>query len=57
MTKDQINEFLDACISSGRYVETGLNLKQELVLEIENILYKYNDTTARAKIRKLIKSL
>lgn len=50
-------DFVDACISSGKYVETGLNLPQTAILEIEDIIYRYNDTTAKTKIRKVIKNI
>lgn len=50
------NEFLDACISSGKYVKTSdnINLSQEQILEIEDILYRFNDKTAKTKIRKML---
>ena len=47
-------EFIDACISSGRYIEIGLNLSQEKILEIETILNKYDDSVAKTKILKII---
>ena len=56
-TKKELKEFVDACISRGRYVETGLNLPQKEVLEIEDIVNRYNDTTARTKIRKVVKNV
>ena len=56
ITKDKLKEFVDACISSGKYVEIGLNLPQKEILEIEDILNIYNDTTAKTKIRKVVKN-
>lgn len=52
-----ICEFLDACISSGKFIQTSdeIKLGQNAIVEIENILMRYNDKTARTKIRKLIK--
>lgn len=52
----KLNEFLDVCISTGSYVDTGLKLSEKEILEIEDILNRYNDTTARTKIRKIIKN-
>ena len=57
ITKDKLKEFVDACISSGKYVETGLKLPQKEVLEIEDIVNRYNDTTAKTKIRKVVKNV
>jgi len=57
ITKDKLKEFVDACISSGKYVETGLNLPQKEILEIEDIVHRYNDTTAKTKIRKVVKNV
>ena len=54
MNKKELNEFVDACISSGKYIETGFNIPHDKILDIENILYRYNDTTARTKIRKVL---
>lgn len=48
--------FVSSCISSGKYIETGLNLPQAQILEIENILNRYNDATAKTKIRKVVKT-
>jgi len=53
--KEKLDSFLDACISSGRHVETGLKLPQKEILEIEDALNKYNDSTAKTKIRKIVK--
>lgn len=55
--KDKLKRFVDACISSGKYVETGLDLPQKEILEIEDIVNRYNDTTARTKIRKIVKNI
>jgi hypothetical protein len=52
-TKTELKKFIDACISSGKYIETGFNLPHDKILEIENILNRYNDTTARTKIYKI----
>lgn len=53
-TKTELKEFVDACINSGKYVETGFNLPHDKILEIEDILNRYNDSSARTKIRKLL---
>lgn len=29
ITKDKLKGFVDVCISSGKYIETGLNLQQK----------------------------
>lgn len=50
-------EFVKNCISSGRYIETGLNLSKKEILEIEDILDKYNDHTAKTKINKILKNI
>ena len=55
--KEKLKEFVDACISSGKYIETGLKLPQKDILEIEDIVNRYNDTTAKTKIRKVIKNV
>lgn len=47
-------QFIDACISSGKYIEFGLKLSQKEILKIENILDQYDDDIAKIKIRKLI---
>jgi len=57
ITKDKLKEFVDACISSGKYIETGLNLPQKEILEIEDIVNRYNDTTAKTKIRKVVRNV
>lgn len=54
MTTKQ-EDFLDICISTGKYVETGLKLPHNVTIEIESILNKYNDSTAKTKIRRLLK--
>lgn len=48
-----MKEFIDKCISSGKVV-SGYELSQEVILEIEDILNRFNDKTARTKIRKLL---
>ena len=52
-----VEDFLDACISSGKviYTDEKIKLSHDLVIEIENILIHFNDKKARNKIRKLIK--
>ena len=55
--KIDISEFIDSCISSGKYIECGLNLRQIHIVEIEHILYTYSDIVAERKIRKLIKTI
>jgi len=52
--KTELNEFLDMCISNGKYVETIFKLTQEQILVVEDILNRFNDKTARTKIRKII---
>lgn len=54
ISKTELRDFVDACISSGKYIETSFKLKQEDILEVEDILNRYNDTTAKNKIRKLV---
>jgi hypothetical protein len=49
-------ELVKYCISSGKYIETGLNLSKKEILEIEDILNKYNDHTAKTKINKILKN-
>jgi hypothetical protein len=56
ITKNKLKKFIEDCINSGKYIEIGLNLPQEIILEIEDILNRYNDTTAKTKIRKIIKN-
>lgn len=51
---NKVNEFLDACISSGKYIDI-IELPYEATLEIEDILNRFNDKTARTKIRKVLK--
>lgn len=50
-SKIQEKEFIDACIGSGRYIETGFKLKQDQILEIEDIL-----NVSKTKIRKILKN-
>ena len=54
VSKNELKEFIDDCISTGRCVETTLKLTQSQILEIEDILNRYNDTTAKTKIRKVL---
>ncbi len=50
-----MKEFINDSISSGKVVENeNIELTQSVILEIENILNTYNDTTARTKIRKIL---
>ncbi len=56
-TKNTRKEFVDACISSGSYMELGFYLPHKSVLEIEDILNRFNDKTARTKINKILKTL
>tara|TARA_R110002124_G_C8931286_1_gene512026 strand:+ start:1935 stop:2180 length:246 start_codon:yes stop_codon:yes gene_type:complete len=56
IAKEKLKDFVDACISSGKYIETGFKLPQKDILEIEDILNRYNDTTAKTKIRKVLKN-
>lgn len=53
--KSDVDVFLDACISSGKVIITNKNIKleQDVILKIEDILNRYNDKTARTKIKKL----
>lgn len=51
----KIDKFLDDCISSGKFIQTsGITVTPDVIIQIENILTKYNDKKARVKIRKLI---
>lgn len=55
MNKTEMKEFINDSISSGKVVENeNIELTQSVILEIENILNTYNDTTARTKIRKIL---
>ena len=46
-------EWLETCISSGKcYPLKGLTQEQEV--EIDDILYRYNDKTAKTKIKNVI---
>lgn len=57
ITKIEINEFLDACIGSGKYIQTSFELTHEQIIEVEDILNRFNDKTARTKIRKILNPL
>lgn len=52
--KNRVNEFVDMCVSCGKYVESFFNLTDEHILKVEDIIDRYNDKTAKTKIRKLI---
>ena len=50
-----VDKFLDDCISSGKFIQAnGITVTPDTIIQIENILTKYNDKKARIKIRKLI---
>lgn len=51
--KAEFNDFLEDCISTGKCMDNYF-LTQEQNLEIDDILHRYNDTTARIKIKKII---
>lgn len=51
---DILEIFINNCISSGKYIDGVLNLKQKQILEIEDILGRYNDSKAKTKIRKIL---
>ena len=51
---DTLEVFINRCISSGKYIDGVLNLKQKQILEIEDILGRYNDSKAKTKIRKIL---
>lgn len=53
---DTLEVFINRCISSGKYIDGVLNLKQKQILEIEDILGRYNDSKAKTKIRKILES-
>lgn len=55
--KEKINKFIEGCISSGKCVSTNIDLSHENTLEIEDILNRYSDSTARTKIRKILKNI
>ena len=57
VSKEKLNEFIAKCVSTGRYVEVGLNLPHTSIMEIENILERCGDKTASSKIRKIVKGL
>ena len=52
---DSFSEFLEACISSGKYIEDldKRNSDPQTIGKIEDILMKCNDVKARLKITKL----
>ena len=58
ISKIDFELFLDACTSSGCFIKThdNISLSHEVILELESLLDRYNDTKAKAKIKKLIKS-
>jgi hypothetical protein len=51
--------FLDTCVSTGRCIRMFGNFlfTDEITFQIEDILHRYNDKTARTKIKKLIEKL
>jgi hypothetical protein len=51
--------FLDTCVSTGRCTRMFGNFlfTDEITFQIEDILHRYNDKTARTKIKKLIEKL
>ena len=51
-----MKEFIEDCISTGKCVENDLNLSHEVELKIEDYLNRFNDNTARTKIRKILKN-
>lgn len=59
MTKEQQKTFIDDCISSGKFVDYDgvTDFSIDTILEIEDILNRFNDKSARAKIRKILKKL
>ena len=55
MDKIELKEFLDNCISSGSVImSNNIKLSHSEILEIEDILNRFNDKTARTKIKKII---
>lgn len=54
LDKQRKDEFIRDCISTGKCVESRFKLSNEQVIEIEDILNRYVDATARIKIRKVL---
>ncbi len=54
--ENQFKDFIESCISSGKCIENNFDLSQKEILEIEDILNRFNDTTAKIKIRKIIRN-
>lgn len=56
MTKEQQKTFIDDCISTGKFVDYDevTDLSMDVILEIEDVLNRFNDTSARTKIRKIL---
>jgi hypothetical protein len=52
--KNKINEFIEACISSGKVIITSSDIKlsHSDIIEIEDILNRFNDKAATLKIKK-----
>ena len=55
----EVKESIERFISSGMvgHISNNVNLTQNTVIEIEDILNRHNDSTARTKIRKIFKNL
>jgi hypothetical protein len=49
-------EFVKKCISTGGCIGNNFNLSKKEILEIEDILSRYNDGTAKTKINKILKN-
>lgn len=55
VSKAILKKFLGDCISTGMYIPTkGIECSKEDILEIEEVLSRYNDTKARIKIIKIL---
>lgn len=59
MTKEQEKQFIDDCIDRGKFVdyEDVIDLSYSKIIEIEDVLHRFNDSSARSKIRKIIRNL
>lgn len=54
---DYVGKFIEDCISSGKYVEHPLiSVNQQIILKIEDIIYKKDDGKAKKAIAKLLKN-
>lgn len=54
---DHVDKFIEDCVSSGKYVEhPSISVNQQIILKIEDIIYKKDDGKAKKAIAKLLKN-